>query len=96
MSNMTETRAFCDDALWDLNITWYTDTPDFTTCFHQTILTYVPAAFLLLLSPISIYSSKQSRDKKVPWTIVTLLKVAINLLLIILPIIDLGYAIDNK
>ena len=50
---------FCDDVLWDLNRTWNTDIPDFTTCFHQTVLTYVPAAFLLLLSPFSVWSSRQ-------------------------------------
>ena len=27
--------AFCPDPLWDANLTWNTDSPDFTACFHQ-------------------------------------------------------------
>ena len=27
--------AFCPDPLWDANLTWYTESPDFTACFHQ-------------------------------------------------------------
>jgi hypothetical protein len=34
--------------LWDMNLTWNTENPDFTSCFHVTVLTYIPAAVLLL------------------------------------------------
>ena len=94
--NVTESRQFCDDPLWDLGLTWYTENPDFTTCFHQTVLTYLPFGVLLLSTPLSVWSSNKSRDRRVPWTFVNISKVALNLLLIILPFIDLGYAIDDK
>ena len=43
-------NTFCGgDPLWDINLTWYNDSPDFTTCFHQTVLVYIPSAYLLLL-----------------------------------------------
>lgn len=88
--------SFCQDSLWDLELTWYTDNPDFTTCFHQTVLTYIPAGVLLLLTPLSLWSTSKSRDRLVPWTVVNVTKVALNLLLMILPFIDLGYAIDQR
>ena len=89
-------RDFCDDPLWDLNRTWYTENPDFTTCFHQTVLTYVPAGILLLLSPLSFWSSKKSRDGKVPWTVLNGSRTAVNVCLVVLPFIDIGYAVDEK
>ena len=30
--------TFCVSPLWDLNVTWYTEDPDFTPCFHKTVL----------------------------------------------------------
>ena len=89
-------RPFCEGPLWDLNLTWYTDNPDFTTCFHQTVLTYIPTIFIALLSPLSLWSSSKNKDRSIPWTILSVTKIAVHFVLIILPFIDLGYAIDEK
>ena len=29
--------GFCEGKFWDLSLTWQTDDPDFTACFHQTV-----------------------------------------------------------
>ena len=34
--------SFCLDPLWDSNLTWFTNDPDFTLCFHSTALVYLP------------------------------------------------------
>ena len=94
-TNETIVRRFCDDPLWDLNSIWYTTNPDFTTCFQQTVLTYVPAVVLLLLTPFSVWSASNSKDRKIPWTILNIAKLVVNILLIIIPFVDLGYAIDK-
>lgn len=31
------TAPFCPDPLWDADLTWHTDDPDFTVCFQQTV-----------------------------------------------------------
>ena len=88
---------FCDKSpLWDVNLTWYTDDPDFTTCFHQTVLTYIPIAVLLLLAPLSIWSSSKSKDRGIPWTALSVTKMILHFVLVILSTIDLGYAIDHE
>ena len=46
-----DTRGFCHDEFWNLNLTWYTDNPDFTLCFHSTALVYIPAVYLWLFLP---------------------------------------------
>ncbi len=57
MSNYSSS-SFCPDSLWDLSLTWYTDDPDFTRCFHETVLVYIPAALLLLiLGPGQVHST---------------------------------------
>ena len=91
-----QSEGFCDDPLWDINITWNTDNPDFTTCFHQTVLLYIPSAILILFYPFSLWSTYKSPDRLVPWTIMNRLKLALNMALIIIPMIDLGYAVGNE
>ncbi|CAG7836473.1 unnamed protein product [Allacma fusca] len=34
---------FCGSTFWDLNRTWNTDDPDFTPCFEDTVLVWVPS-----------------------------------------------------
>ncbi|XP_074052590.1 multidrug resistance-associated protein 1 [Macrotis lagotis] len=47
---------FCNadrsDPLWDWNTTWHTDKPDFTKCFQNTILVWVPCFYLWACFPI--------------------------------------------
>lgn len=93
---MNESIGFCDDPLWDANLTWYTNRPDFTTCFHQTILLYIPTGFLVLFSPLEVYFRiYRGSNKPVPWTLLNIAKLILNGILVILPVIDLGYAINE-
>uniref|UniRef100_A0A5F8HA16 Multidrug resistance-associated protein 1 n=1 Tax=Monodelphis domestica TaxID=13616 RepID=A0A5F8HA16_MONDO len=39
------------DPLWDWNITWHTDNPDFTKCFQNTVLVWVPCVYLWACFP---------------------------------------------
>uniref|UniRef100_A0A6Q2YZ46 ABC-type glutathione-S-conjugate transporter n=1 Tax=Esox lucius TaxID=8010 RepID=A0A6Q2YZ46_ESOLU len=36
---------------WDWNRTWYTDKPDLTECFQNTVLVWFPCVYLWLLAP---------------------------------------------
>ncbi|XP_072337955.1 multidrug resistance-associated protein 1 isoform X3 [Scyliorhinus torazame] len=48
-------EAFCSkggsDVFWDSNKTWYTDNPDFTHCFHRTILVWIPCIYTWICFP---------------------------------------------
>nr|XP_037846032.1 translation initiation factor IF-2-like [Chlorocebus sabaeus] len=48
-------RGFCSadgsDPLWDWNVTWYTSNPDFTKCFQNTVLVWVPCFYLWACFP---------------------------------------------
>ena len=72
-------------------MTWHTSDPDFTKCFHSTVLVYIPCGFLWLLLPF-VYLLK---DKKIfrmdeKWAPVTLARVATILTLIALSLIQLA------
>uniref|UniRef100_H3CHF1 Multidrug resistance-associated protein 1 n=1 Tax=Tetraodon nigroviridis TaxID=99883 RepID=H3CHF1_TETNG len=40
------------DLFWDWNRTWYTDNPDFTQCFQNTVLVWIPCLYLWICGPI--------------------------------------------
>ena len=82
-----ETRPFCLTPLWDLNLTWYTDNPDFTPCFHKTVLQYVPLFLLLLLSPYQLYALARSRHRGVPISLICSTRILLTILLIALELV---------
>ena len=83
---LTETsakRPFCSDPLWDLNLTWYNENPDFTHCFHSTILVYVPCIILWLGLPVKFYEWKSSNSREIPHTPLTISRFVAHFSLII-------------
>ncbi|XP_068452238.1 multidrug resistance-associated protein 1 isoform X2 [Clinocottus analis] len=40
------------DPFWDWNRTWYTSNPDFTQCFQNTVLVWLPCLYLWICAPI--------------------------------------------
>jgi hypothetical protein len=91
---MPETMAFggqefCSGELWNQNLTWYTDSPDFTSCFHKTVLVYLPCAFLWLLSPFEVRFNFISSRQFSPWTFLNVTKLASSSLLALISILEL-------
>ena len=76
--------TFCVTPLWDSNLTWYTDDPDFTPCFHKTILVYVPCLFLWLTAMFDQMENWNSLHRDCPWSWVNIGKLATTGILCIL------------
>ena len=76
-------RPFCADPLWDLNLTWYTDEPDFTKCFQNTVLIYTPLVIFLVCLPFSYTKSPNVVSPKQIWTPISLARLTLNFLLIL-------------
>lgn len=51
---MNRLEALCGSELYN-NQTVYSDYPDFTVCFQQTFLIWIPCVILLVISPLWIY-----------------------------------------
>ncbi|KAJ6635067.1 Multidrug resistance-associated protein 1, partial [Pseudolycoriella hygida] len=64
--------------------------PDFTECFKQTILVWVPCAFLLFSAPFDLYHRLNSRYDNIPWSFLNISKFVTLFLLIYFTFVDLG------
>ncbi|KAL1778841.1 multidrug resistance-associated protein 1 [Sigmodon hispidus] len=89
-------RSFCSadgsDPLWDWNVTWYTSSPDFTKCFQNTVLTWVPCFYLWSCFPLYfLYLSRHDRGY-IQMTHLNKAKTALGFLLWIICWADLFYS----
>lgn len=84
-------HGFCKGDLWDVNLTWYASQPDFTSCFHKTVLIYVPCAFLWLCSVVELYKNYTSTKRFIPWTWLNITKILTTGGLVIMSIVELTY-----
>ncbi|XP_022249262.1 multidrug resistance-associated protein 1-like [Limulus polyphemus] len=89
-------QAFCKSSYWDLDVTWYAEWPDFTPCFHTTVLVWTPCVLLWLLTPIEVYLTKASRRQSpVSWTFLGITKVGLCLLLLGLSFAELALSLQR-
>lgn len=70
--------------------------PDFTECFKQTILVWIPCGFLLIFSLLDIYRRSQSRYSDIPWSILNISKYLVLGSLFVLTIIDMAMIIISR
>lgn len=67
-------ESLCGSELWDNN-TVYSDNPDFTFCFQQTILIWTPCFVLILISPLWIYMLTRQITSRLRYSLVFILKI---------------------
>lgn len=86
---MDTLTTYCAGPIWDLNLTWYTNDPDFTPCFHKTVLVFLPCGFLWIMSFIDQLQNWQSSSRHCPWSWVNIAKLSMTSMLCILCIIEI-------
>ncbi|XP_039089530.1 multidrug resistance-associated protein 1 isoform X1 [Hyaena hyaena] len=89
-------RGFCSadgsDPFWEWSITWNTSNPDFTKCFQNTVLAWVPCAYLWVCFPFYfLYLSHHDRGY-IQMTHLNKTKTALGFLLWIVCWADLFYS----
>ena len=80
----------------DLNLTWYTNSPDLTPCFEKTVLTWIPCGFLWVVLASDIYNSVTSRATNVPWSPLSVAKYIMAALLIVEEAVKLAFSIGRQ
>lgn len=90
---MKSNKTFC---LQDASITWVASNPQFTECFKQTFLIWVPCAFLAVFTLLDVYCRSQSRYSDIPWSILNVSKSLVLLLLICLSFYDLAMMLSVR
>ena len=88
MSSSNETLkgglTLCLSDLWNTEYTWYPENgpPDFTPCFHKTILVWVPCIQLWLTSVIEVQRAKSSNSGPIPWSFLNILKTLLLIMIL--------------
>jgi ATP-binding cassette subfamily C (CFTR/MRP) protein 1 len=91
MSSSFETE-FCGGVFWDLNVTWNTDDPDFTPCFHKTVLAWSPSAIFFFSAVFELRNYLQSDQRNIPWNYYNITKILMTTSLAILSIVEIVMA----
>lgn len=58
-------------------MTWNTASPIFTTCFLKIALVWGPVLFFWIFAPAEVYFIAKSKEKKIPWTALNIVKLVI-------------------
>ncbi|XP_016987824.1 multidrug resistance-associated protein 1 isoform X5 [Drosophila rhopaloa] len=87
---------FCGSTFWNATETWWTNNPDFTPCFEQTVLVWTPCAFYWLFVIFDFYYLKASLDRNIPWNKLSVSKALVNLGLLVITALDLIMALIKK
>ncbi|GAB0095977.1 multidrug resistance-associated protein 1 [Sergentomyia squamirostris] len=85
---------FCGGPLWNETLTWASENPDFTPCFHKTLMVWIPCGFLIVLTPLELYFIASSKFGRIPWSILSIGKGIVTFLLFALSTADLAVGAD--
>uniref|UniRef100_A0A0P6JV06 Multidrug resistance-associated protein 1 n=1 Tax=Heterocephalus glaber TaxID=10181 RepID=A0A0P6JV06_HETGA len=93
-------RGFCSaegsDSFWDWNATWSTSSPEFTKCFQNTVLVWVPCCYLWACFPFYfLYLSRHDRGY-IQMTHLNKAKTALGSLLWVICWADLFYSLWER
>ena len=72
-------RDFCGGQFWNQSVIWNTEEPDFTSCFQRTLLSWLPAGFLLMTTPFEVTSWQSSQCPRIPFTVLNMSKLLFSL-----------------
>ncbi|GIY32689.1 hypothetical protein CDAR_553333 [Caerostris darwini] len=75
---------FCQERFWDANQTWYTEVPDFSSCFQDLVFVTAPNVIFCGIFLLSIWSLiKLSSFTSLLWTWLNITKLVLSLSLLI-------------
>ncbi|XP_048817763.1 multidrug resistance-associated protein 1 isoform X1 [Lagopus muta] len=84
--------ADASEPFWDWNLTWHTENPDFTQCFQNTVLVWVPCIYLWVCFPVYFLYLRCHDRGYIQMSILNKAKTALGLILWIVCWADLFYS----
>lgn len=88
--------GFCRTPLWQQNVTWNTDYPRLTSCFENTVLTWLPFSVLVLFLPFKMASSIGPKVPPYPMTLLSYAKYAFMFYLCLLRVLCLSDYVSTE
>ncbi|XP_077131258.1 multidrug resistance-associated protein 1-like [Ranitomeya variabilis] len=83
------------EKFWDVNQTWHTDNPDFSWCFHNTILYWIPCFYLFVCSPFYVLYLRRHGRGYIRLSLLSKAKTCLSALLAIICYTELFYTVWN-
>ncbi|XP_075174074.1 LOW QUALITY PROTEIN: multidrug resistance-associated protein 1-like [Anomaloglossus baeobatrachus] len=83
------------DRFWDVNQTWHTDNPDFSWCFHYTVLYWIPCFYLFACSPFYILYLRRHGRGYIRLSLLSKGKTCLSALLALICYTELFYTVWN-
>ncbi|XP_041078301.1 ATP-binding cassette sub-family C member 3-like isoform X2 [Polyodon spathula] len=88
-------KLFCGSEFWNANLTLYTESPDLTPCFQNTVLVWIPCIFLWAAFPFYHFYLKQNNKGYIVMSILNKVKTFFGVLLWLICWLDLFYEIGK-
>ncbi|XP_051631069.1 multidrug resistance-associated protein 1 isoform X6 [Manacus candei] len=89
-------ESFCSadasEPFWDWNLTWHTEDPDFTPCFQNTVLVWIPCTYLWICFPVYYLYLRRHDRGYIQMSNLNKAKTALGLILWIVCWADLFYS----
>ncbi|KAM9012498.1 multidrug resistance-associated protein 1 isoform 5-T5 [Ara ararauna] len=89
-------ESFCSvdayEPFWDWNVTWHTENPDFTPCFQNTVLVWIPCIYLWVCFPVYFLYLRYHDRGYIQMSNLNKAKTALGLILWIVCWADLFYS----
>ncbi|KAM9556805.1 multidrug resistance-associated protein 1 isoform 1-T1 [Guaruba guarouba] len=89
-------ESFCSvdayEPFWDWNLTWHTENPDFTPCFLNTVLVWIPCIYLWVCFPVYFLYLRYHDRGYIQMSNLNKAKTALGLILWIVCWADLFYS----
>ncbi|XP_075847190.1 ATP-binding cassette sub-family C member 3 isoform X2 [Microtus pennsylvanicus] len=77
---------------WDSNLSIYTDTPDLTPCFQNSLLAWIPCIYLWAALPCYLFYLRHNKNGYIVLTRLSRIKTALGVLLWCVSWVDLFYS----
>ncbi|CAG2107355.1 unnamed protein product [Medioppia subpectinata] len=79
--------------LLDDDQSWNTTRPEFSQCFRQTVLIWIPSAFLWLFAPMECIIIARSKARLIPWNIYNMSRIISVAIICLFALLDCLFCI---
>ncbi|XP_053328289.1 multidrug resistance-associated protein 1-like isoform X2 [Spea bombifrons] len=83
------------EKFWDVNQTWHTDNPDFSRCFHNSVLFWIPCIYLFACLPFYVLYLRHHEQGYIRMSRLNKAKTCLSALLVLICYVELFYTIWN-
>lgn len=95
MASSHQLSRYCNSPLWDPWRTWYTDSPELTPCFEDTVLLFIPVVILWVTTPFHIGKRHYEAADHLHLTLLAVLKYLFTVCLFLTSAIGCAFAASS-